>query len=47
MMSLNSDKPVKKDYQKPVLRVYGDIQAMTQTAGNGSVLDGPMANKSR
>jgi hypothetical protein len=30
----------KKPYQKPNLRVYGDIRTMTQSAGNMGIRDG-------
>ena len=33
-MSLEQTKAPKKPYEKPVLRVYGDIKAVTRTVGN-------------
>ena len=41
--SLANSKPAgpKKPYQKPTLRVYGDIREVTKTANNtGGMLDG-------
>lgn len=38
------DKPVnptpKKTYRSPVLRVYGDIRAITQSVGSLGAMDG-------
>ena len=31
-------KPAKKEYQKPTLRVYGDLRSVTATTGNTPVV---------
>ena len=45
----NSETPKKKPYNKPVLRLYGDIRAITQGPGGCKSLDGsgPVGLKTR
>lgn len=40
-MSLEQTKAPKKPYEKPILRVYGDIKAVTRSASTKGSLDGP------
>lgn len=45
-MKANAEGCAKKAYEKPVLRVYGDIQTMTQARSFAAgVNDGKMAFK--
>ena len=39
-MSSKPEQPLKKPYQKPSLRVYGDIQALSGSLGSGAKNDG-------
>ena len=39
-MSSKPEQPLKKPYQKPSLRVYGDIQALSGSIGAGMKSDG-------
>ena len=40
MKSNSQELSKKKPYQKPNLRVYGDIQTVTRTIGMGNIFDG-------
>jgi hypothetical protein len=46
MSSAPQDTP-KKRYQKPILKVYGDIQALTATVSNTAFADGGSAGMFR
>jgi hypothetical protein len=39
-MSLVSEVPSKKPYQKPKLKVYGNVEVLTGTVNNMGQLDG-------
>jgi hypothetical protein len=44
VLKANLQRPVKKQYQPPKLRVYGDIRAMTQSTASSHIhRDGKMA----
>ena len=48
MRSKKEEQSKKKPYLKPNLRVYGDMQTITRTAGMGAISDGGKPhNKSR
>lgn len=40
MKSNAQERSKRKPYQKPNLRVYGDIHTLTRTIGMGKVFDG-------
>jgi len=44
--SNSHEQSKRKPYQKPNLRVYGDIQTLTRTIGMGKINDG-MPNKTQ
>ena len=33
-------KPARKPYRAPVIRVYGDIRAITRAVGSSGLMDG-------
>ncbi len=39
-MSSESQVAPKKPYQRPSLRIYGNIEALTATVGTGAMSDG-------
>ena len=43
-MKVNEPGGAKKPYEKPNLRIYGDIRTMTRASNHGKVNDG-MPNK--
>ena len=44
-MSLEPTKAPKKPYEKPVLRVYGDVKAVTRTVTNTGTVDSAKKSK--
>lgn len=38
-MVSEQERPLKKPYGKPILRVYGDIKSLTRTVGHKGQLD--------
>jgi hypothetical protein len=44
MNSAQVDSPKKKPYERPQLRVYGNIREMTQSKAVGGLGDNPPAN---
>lgn len=38
-MKTNEQVPAKKPYEKPTLRVYGNVRAMTETGTMGKNMD--------
>jgi hypothetical protein len=39
-MTLQEEKPMDRPYSRPQLVIYGDIQEITQSAGNMGNMDG-------
>ena len=45
---VRADGPVRKPYNAPSLRVYGDVAALTRTVGHkGTVADGGTGSKTK
>ncbi len=46
-MTLKKEKPMDRPYSRPQLVIYGDIQEITQTAGNMGNIDGGSGNTAK